>query len=269
MNLKQQLQEISEQDYKIPEGISLAALVSEMMSQIGSPDSELRDSLIYMTLYYWTIRNEISPEIMKELLYTSLDENHLFLGLGENESDTVFTRAFSVLVVPLALTSNARFNFLSEEDIQYTFDRVTTYFNQEKDLRGYVEDNGWAHAVAHGADALESIVNSSYIRADGLLRVLELILAKSHVSNTYYIYLEDERMTNVVVSIINRNVLSNEQLIHWIRQVGTCPKTEIISEDCNRRGNARNMLRSVYFKLMGQQKDNPLLDEIITALNKL
>ncbi|RCX23863.1 uncharacterized protein DUF2785 [Fontibacillus phaseoli] len=269
MNLKQQLQEISENEYKIPEGISIDTLVCEMMSSIGSVDSELRDSLIYMTLYYWTIRNEISPEIMKEMLYTCLDEDHLFLGLGENESDTVFTRAFSVLVVPLALTCNTQINFLTEEDIQYTFDKITTYFHQEKDFRGYVEDKGWAHAVAHASDALESIVNSSYVRADGLLTVLELILEKTHVSNPYYIHLEDERMTNVIVTIINRNVLSDEQLMNWIRRVGTYPETGIISDDFNRKGNARNLLRSVYFKLIDQQKEGLLLSEIITVLNKM
>ena len=33
-------------------------------------------------------------------------------------------------------------------------DRLATWLLRERDLRGFVPGKGWAHAVAHGADAL-------------------------------------------------------------------------------------------------------------------
>ena len=36
-------------------------------------------------------------------------------------------------------------------------DRIATWYVRERDLRGFVPGKGWAHAVAHGADALGAL----------------------------------------------------------------------------------------------------------------
>ena len=36
-------------------------------------------------------------------------------------------------------------------------DAIATWLLRERDLRGFVPGKGWAHAVAHGADALGAL----------------------------------------------------------------------------------------------------------------
>ena len=45
-----------------------------------------------------------------------------------------------------------------------------TWFLRERDLRGFVPGKGWAHAVAHGADALGALAGSPHCSIDELTR---------------------------------------------------------------------------------------------------
>ena len=42
-------------------------------------------------------------------------------------------------------------------------DRIATWFLRERDLRGFVPGKGWAHAIAHGADALGALGESPHL----------------------------------------------------------------------------------------------------------
>ena len=57
-----------------------------------------------VTLATWIERDVFEPKDLKEILMVSLNEQHLFLGLGEKETDTVFTRTFSMLIVAAVMS---------------------------------------------------------------------------------------------------------------------------------------------------------------------
>ncbi|WP_155889949.1 hypothetical protein [Peribacillus kribbensis] len=74
-----------------------AWLLEQMLANIGSVDSELRDSLIYSTYCKLMKGNHLTTGQMESLFDACLDENRLFYKIGEKESDSVFTRSFSSL----------------------------------------------------------------------------------------------------------------------------------------------------------------------------
>ncbi|QMU97677.1 DUF2785 domain-containing protein [Microbacterium esteraromaticum] len=75
----------------------------------------------------------------------------LEVGLGEDTGDSVFGRSFSALVLGACV---ARTNVLGLRDgIDRWCAAFVRWFVAERDVRGYVEGRGWAHAIAHGADA--------------------------------------------------------------------------------------------------------------------
>ncbi|MDF9581839.1 DUF2785 domain-containing protein, partial [Bacillus paranthracis] len=49
-----------------------------------------------------------------------------------------------------------------------------TYTNLETDFRGYIENKGWAHCLAHVSDAFTEIVHNTYTTFEGGAR-LELM----------------------------------------------------------------------------------------------
>ncbi len=108
--LKQRLQEIVANDFNAPSRPELYALVLAMGTFIGSVDAELHDELVYMTLAIWTERDVFEAQDLNEILKVVLNSQHLFLGLGEQDTDTVFTRTFSMLIVAAVHSALARYS---------------------------------------------------------------------------------------------------------------------------------------------------------------
>ena len=54
-------------------------------------------------------------------------------------------------------------------------DRVATWYLREHDMRGYVPGKGWAHAVAHGADAIGVLGQSPHFAANELTVLLDVL----------------------------------------------------------------------------------------------
>ena len=54
-------------------------------------------------------------------------------------------------------------------------DHVATWYLRERDTRGYVPSKGWAHAVAHGADALGVLARSPHFAANELTVLLDVV----------------------------------------------------------------------------------------------
>ena len=111
--LKDQLITLSEDKFQLPEETEPFPRALEMMPHLGSVDSELRDDLIYSCLATWILdeREIFAEDELKELLIICLDEEHIFYKLGEKETDSVFKRSFSMLMLPLlliALRASAR-----------------------------------------------------------------------------------------------------------------------------------------------------------------
>lgn len=251
--LKCQLIEMKKNDYNFT-GYDLNKLISEMLKDIGSTDSELRDELIYITFGQMIVANNVlNTDQIKQLLDICVDDQHLFYRLGESETDSVFVRSFSVLILPLILNVDQRDPFLSESEIKYLRKRLFTYVKKEKDVRGYVDGKGWAHALAHAADALGEIAKHPHIKEDDLIELLEVINAKVLFSNSIYTHNEDERMALSAFNTIDRGLLSEQQILNWINnlkfQLDTQKKLVSDLNSLYLKLNVRNFLYNLYFRL--------------------
>lgn len=268
-NLKKVLKEIKEDNYRIPASLNINEIIMEMMHDIGNTDPELRDKLIYSVMYHWIMNNEIATDKLKELLAISMDDNHLFFKIGEINTDSVFTRSFSILLIPLILINNRQLKFLSENDIKEVYIKVVDYFIKEKDLRGYVKDQGWAHSVAHAADALDDLAICSEIGHEELLYMLDIIKDKVCINNYVYINEEDERLVTAIISIFNRKLITNEEFCEWIKSFNVLQRTGRYPEDHNLVINVKNLLRSLYFRLIGLDDTEMITGQIKDTLKEI
>ncbi|WP_187287395.1 DUF2785 domain-containing protein [Gottschalkia acidurici] len=161
-------------------------------------DSDLRDKLIYGTLFHWIPNGRLNIDQLKYLLNISLDSSHLFYKIHNKDDDSIFKRIFSVLIVALISYEHRKEKFLSEEVLYQVKDKLIESMLTERDVRGYVEVKGWVHSAAHTADALDEIVQCDCFNKTDLLDVLNSI--KSKVWIGYYVYVdeEDERMVTVI-----------------------------------------------------------------------
>ena len=110
-----------------------------MLVHIGSPDSQLRDNMIYQTFCQLILETKIDDQLLGEILELCVSDQFLFKGIGEKDTDSVFTRSFTSLLIALILYQDNRNDFLTEAKVNEIKDKLISYVNLEKDVRGYVK----------------------------------------------------------------------------------------------------------------------------------
>jgi len=84
-------------DYVLPEQQSLADLTSTLLSYLGLTDPELRESIAYPILEKWVDRAYYSCIDLWNMAERLL--HNFTIGLGEEGTDTIFLRSFSILTL--------------------------------------------------------------------------------------------------------------------------------------------------------------------------
>ena len=139
---------------EVPSDRPLDDLTAELTRMLGDTDPEARDGTAYPTLATWVERG-----VYDDLL-SGLGDGMaagLGVGLGERDTDSVFRRSFSALVLGECIGRDNQRPLVVGSKVLEWGDRVATWLLRERDLRGFVPGKGWAHAVAHGADALGTL----------------------------------------------------------------------------------------------------------------
>lgn len=244
--------------------------MSLMLAYIGDPDSELRDDLICNTLYEWIGTKEyFNNEQLKQILFILMDKEHLFYQIGSDVNDSVFTRTFSVLGVAQILKRHRKQAFLSTEEFVDIKNKLIEYYISEMDLRGYIEGPGWAHAAAHGADAMGELAQCS---ESGEKIIREILNAfKKVMYNRKYIFdnEEDERISRVIFRIIKDNLLSKQVIIKWLEELSDCIEWHKDRQQYVTRINIKNVIRSLYFKIMYYDCTLDIIDTLSNLEKKL
>jgi hypothetical protein len=267
--LKDELSKIKANQYKVPVNLNAFDLAVDMMEHIGDVDSELRDNLIYSTILNWVTQDVFNTQQMRELLNISLDDQHLFWKIGEIGTDSVFTRSFSMLMIPLVLDMDRKYPFLAQEEVRMIKNKLLNYIMLEKDRRGYVENKGWAHAIAHTADALEDLSQSIHMDETCLIEILHAIHETIAVNDYLYINGEDERMVTATVSIFKRNVLEDMDINGWIHSFSKAGKLGKHPEDDFLHKNIKCFLRSLYFRLVEDNQLRRFTDTIVATIRSI
>lgn len=250
-------QSIKEQEFQVPEGYTLSGLTSDLMACLGSPDSELRDSLAYEILGHWIATGAYPAEGLAALMERLMEQ--LKEGLGERETDTVFGRSFSALVLAEAVAADATVRSLPTERIRQTLHAALRYLAAEADLRGYVCDKGWAHAAAHAADLLRALAGHPALGAGDLEAILHAVAEKLTAPTPYpFLSSEEERLAVAVIAVLRRGLVPLSRTAALLRGIAACTPAAGSPEDDRRaaRHNAKSFLMSLHALLAWQ--DPPL-----------
>jgi len=260
------LRSIAGNDYKIPGALDSFAFARALLSNFASTDGELRDELSYMIFANGIIaKQKLTSEQSEKLLSTALDNGHLFYRIGEFDTDSVFMRSFSNLVIAALLYSDAQKPTFSGEIIQRTKKVLLEYARSEKDWRGYVEEKGWAHAMAHLADALDECAQNRTLSVQDRKEILTLISELAKLSEPLY-HEEDVRLAMVAYHIILGKQVDEGFLKMWVDTCFVQRDADVVS--WTQGTNAKNFLRSLYFLLRWDSVVPMLAERISTVLKQ-
>jgi hypothetical protein len=205
--------------FEVPSDRPLDDLTAELTTMLGSTRPEVRDGTAYPALATW-IDNGVYDDLLVGLGDGMVAG--LSVGLGESGTDTVFRRSFSALIVAECLERDNTQHLLPGGKVMEWGDRLATWFLTERDTRGFVPGKGWAHAVAHGADALGALGESPHL-AGAEHAVLLDILAERLVQQPEDEPLasgEPDRIAAAAMVILRRNTLGVDALEPWVHRIG-------------------------------------------------
>ncbi|MBA3233777.1 MAG: DUF2785 domain-containing protein [Propionibacteriales bacterium] len=178
-------------------------------------------------------------------------------GLGDGESDVVFRRTFSALILAECVTRDNVARLLPVDVVVSWADRALTWFVGERDLRGFVPGKGWAHAPAHGGDLIGALARSRHLGATELTVLLDVIADRLLEPTTYRLtHGEDDRLAYATMAILHRNALGQPLVEAWIGRLGATAQqtppgdTGVVCEwPPAHVFNTRSFLRVLYLQL--------------------
>lgn len=247
-------QQVLESDMGVPAERPLNDLTAELVTMLGSVDPVERDRVAYPVLAAW-----LSEGVYDDLLVSFGDgvAKGLTVRLGDLDSDTVFRRAFSALILAECVTRDNVAHLLPVDAVVSWADRGLTWLVRERDLRGFVPNKGWAHAVAHGADLMGALAKSGHFGATELTVLLDVIADRLVAPTAYRLtHGEDDRLAYATMAILHRDELSAALLEAWVKRIGTFanrgraddlgPADEWPPANMH---NTRSFLRALYLQL--------------------
>jgi hypothetical protein len=269
-------QHLVDNDGKLPDGESAAALLRELSAYLGSTDPMQRDTFAYSLSEAWIYRDQkLAPADLRERLADW--QGNLKLGLGEQGTDSVLRRSFSALELSLIAAYDLKAPFLTQAEYDALLDAALDYLAAERDVRGYDPEKGWMHSVAHTADLLKFLARNPRLAPAGQARILSAIAAKLEATGPL-VHGEDERLARAVLSLVRRADFDAAAFRAWhsaypAKQKALWSAPRLDPAGYAALGNAKHLLVSLYSLLAQVKEPAPGLlaarDELLTTLGGL
>ena len=240
--------------HKVPADRPLAELTADLTTMLGSTDPSIRDGIAFSTLATW-----VSEGVYDDLLEGLGDgmTAGLRVGIGESGTDTVFRRSFSALALTVCLSratapgSSGRVG-VSDDAVMRWGDRVAGWLVREQDLRGYVPGKGWAHAIAHGADALGVLAQAPLMGRLELTVLLDVIADRLLTpTRARLVHGEDDRLAMATMEILRRDLVGLDVLEPWVARLAehAKPAFDADGDPYVVTGNVQSFLRSLHLQV--------------------
>ena len=186
---------VLDENLRLPDGLSLADAVAELAEALRSPDPVLRDELALTLLVDLVPR--LDPAV-RRTLGASMEAR-----LRDPE---IQARTFAALILA---------ELVSQGEFQSSWlAAFEAWYPAETDLRGYDQELGWLHAVAHGADLLGAFGCCPQVDPAAMLR----LAAARLLAPTDYVLRdqEDDRLGYAMALTCTRAELTEAESVDWL-----------------------------------------------------
>ncbi|WP_426245107.1 DUF2785 domain-containing protein [Nocardioides sp. LHG3406-4] len=259
-------QQVLSKGLTVPTDRPLDDLTAELATMLGSPDPALRDGIAYPAMATW-----IGRGVYDDLLVGLGDgmATGLGVGLGERGTDTVFRRSFSALVLAEVIDRDNIARLVPAGRVMDWADRIVAWYLREQDLRGYVPGAGWAHAAAHGADAIGVLAKSPHIATPELTVLLDVIADRVISADVVLLSGEPDRMASAVLAVLRRDQVPLKVIEPWIARIAGSAGSIGNPEDRDPylgSANPQALLRALYLQVELAADPPPVRADLLLVL---
>lgn len=190
------------------------ALAVALAECTGYPDPDIRDGIAYTGLATWLRGEKLSSETIHQL------REKLTAQLETPPDEAGFRRPFAALILSEVVRTDRVSPLFTEAQREQLVKSAAAYLASVNDYRGFSDQDGWRHGVAHGADLVLQLVLNEVVTAEQVEILLDAVagqVAPPH--EHFYVYGEPARLARPVFYAFQRQLLGNEWWSAWLQQV--------------------------------------------------
>jgi hypothetical protein len=213
---KQELLALRTREFALADDAARQKLALGLLACTGSPDPVLRDQVMFEALATWLRAGQISAATRDAMLAQLLPQIQ-----PDYPDPSGVQRPFAAL----ALSELARVDrvapYLDAAQRQVLLQAASTYLQTQRDYRGYDEQLGWRHGIAHGSDLLMQLALNPALNRAQLDQILAAVASQVAPSGHFYIYGEPERLARPVQYALARGIYSTAEWQAWLAQISS------------------------------------------------
>jgi hypothetical protein len=201
-------------------------------------------------------------------LHRLMGDEYLFFDVDNYIDHSSLVRSFSLLQLVILVAVHNRDAIISDRSIKSLYTQFLKYFNEETVFTGYDPSVGFVHTIAHSADLFQQLMQVKSFGETELKTMFTAIANRFKISNYDFRHDEDERMVKALYAGLERDLLDQQFLLQWVDSASRYTKPETFPERYYITNNVKHLLRSLYFKLLPQEKYSELVHAIAKHLNE-
>ncbi|HAO5956272.1 TPA: DUF2785 domain-containing protein, partial [Listeria monocytogenes] len=123
------------------------------------------------------------------------------------------------LIIALLLENNKVHNFLTDNEIRKTLNLLIELLKKEKNTHSFIEEKGWAHCIAHTADALDELICQRTISEIDVKKIMTAITFFYKTNPNILTGEEDERLSNILITALFEQKINIEEVKNWLNSL--------------------------------------------------
>ncbi|WP_170309656.1 DUF2785 domain-containing protein [Litorilituus lipolyticus] len=210
-----ELNELKAKQFTLTDTETRQELAIQLLHCLAHPEPTIRDGIAFEALSHWLRSNELSPEIQIKM-FNSLIK---VLSTPINDANDVY-QSFAMLVVSELARSDRKKTYLSVNERNELVNVGTSYLKSVRDYRGFSNDVGWRHGVAHSADLMLQLALNPNISSVQLDLMLGALSSQIQANNLHaYIHGEPKRLAVAVIYIFLNSDYKGTDWSVWLNSI--------------------------------------------------
>jgi hypothetical protein len=211
------LLELRSADFVIDDPAKRQRFAFELLDCLGDPDPVLRDQVAYEGFAALLRGKQLDPVTIGQLR-TALAEQ---LAAADDDDDG-FRKPFAALVLSEVARADRVDPVFSDAQRAELVATASNYMRSIDDYRGFDDEVGWRHAVAHTADLLMQLALNPALGRPELLAIRDAVASQIAPAGVhFYVYGESERLARPILFIAVRGVFAPEEWTVWFRDIAS------------------------------------------------
>ena len=209
----QALFQLSENQFSVVDDQERNRWALGLLGCVGHPDPAIRDGVVYGAYSTWLRAGLLWPETIGEMRVTLSRQ----LKAGDTGG---FLGPFAALDLSEVARVDRMEPLFTQAQRQQLVEDASGYLEGVRDYRGYSNDEGWRHGVAHGADLALQLVLNENIDSAQVTRLIDAIRPQiTPAGEIFYTFGEPSRLARPVFYAYLRSDLDQAVWDDWFTRL--------------------------------------------------